>query len=494
MAFASSPQIASEPPVILQLPVTHGSPAAPFVGLAPPTVSVSDLDQNYNIISCSILVRRDSESNQEDVFQVIPRLAIHSSLKTPRGNASSVRIASLLQCLRTGIQFQSVVIENPLVTALITGTYPAPDSVGVSTTRVPDFSCDGYRGLTSGYQFLGELSQINLAVEHNHTQHSTAYTSGEIISTLLTPSLHDFFTIYGPMNVTPESNFILIFTVRNGSTTFLEPVLRHSQSFSESVLSFETDSIFSLDPSFHISDGFVSSQSGDSSPTSAYLEHINDAFQTPSFPDFSCITNWENCIVSPLDPQAESLGSASAQPHDTRETAIGENHGLHPSPQPVASSASVRYSPYSNRRRNRSSSAASVATRNTILLLLPGLTPPLEPSAVRDAEYAEGDLLKMIRNHNSMGKLLNAFGLDSSDLLTIHTFRDTADQPHRLSSKAVFKACGWNERTFRNKNSRYQNAEKAAKMEWLGEVPLIGQSVSDIIISAIYQLDREQRL
>lgn len=363
MAFASSPQIASEPPVILQLPVTHGSPAAPFVGLAPPTVSVSDLDQNYNIISCSILVRRDSESNQEDVFQVIPRLAIHSSLKTPRGNASSVRIASLLQCLRTGIQFQSVVIENPLVTALITGTYPAPDSVGVSTTRVPDFSCNEYRGLTSGYQFFGELSQINLAVEHNHTQHSTAYTSGEIISTLLTPSSHDFFTIYGPMNVTPESNFILIFTVRNGSTTFLEPVLRHSQSFSESVLSFETDSIFSLDPSFHISDGFVSSQSGDSSPTSAYLEHINDAFQTPSFPDFSCITNWENCIVSPLDPQAESLGSASAQPHDTRETAIGENHGLHPSPQPVASSASVRYSPYSNRRRNRSSSAASVATR-----------------------------------------------------------------------------------------------------------------------------------
>ncbi|KAJ7451511.1 hypothetical protein B0H11DRAFT_2201646 [Mycena galericulata] len=405
---------------------------SPFFG--PEAVDPQSLDS----ISCCVLVKRP---NHEDIIQVIPRIVIEQSLKISRHDAFSIRIASLILSLRRGIQFQGFIIENSLTSDLITGAFQSPHLVGVSTSRIPAFSGDGYRSGNSGYQFLGMLSQINSDIEENLTPHSLAYTSGEVISTLLTPQSSDFFSIYRPMDILPESNFILIFTLHEDVTVKRhQPGSAHSDIYS--TLSFSSASSIDADSNSH---------AYEYDHTKVYsLSEIENAFPSPSptFADTSRVVDWEHHITASPPPAHVSPPSAPVYPP-------------------------VRPNPYPLRSRNR---AGSLTTENTILLLLPTLTPPVGSSAFYDAIFLGGSstLVEMIRNHGAMSNLLNLFVLDRTDSSSCRIFTGTENQTHELSMRTVLAACGWTDSTFRNKLSRYQNAKKATVMQWKGEVPEIG--------------------
>ncbi|KAJ6602610.1 hypothetical protein DFH09DRAFT_1068994 [Mycena vulgaris] len=391
---------------------------------------------DFDIISCCIVIK---QSNKGSIFQVFPRLAIEQSLKITQEDTSSVRIESLIQCLRTGLQFQSLFIETQLLTELIAGTFDLPKSVGVSTTRIPDFSGEGYRAVSSGYQFLGRLSQINLAVDDLRFHHTPEYTSGEIISALLTAKSSDFFDTYRPMKVAPHTTFILIFTVQNHLQTPSPYHLLGQSSIprSHSVGSFESDSMYLFDQ--HVSG------SSDDSTRASSVDMIQSVLQAPIIPDIPGDSHWERSI-SPLISDE-----------------LAENRFSDPP-------ASRRKSPYPARSRNRS---GSLSTEDTILLILPSLKPAHESSIFTEAKFVGGNLLTILENHAAMSKLLDVFGLDTSDPARISIFHDQSNEAHKLSARAVLKACGWSESTFTNKGSRYRNAEKAAKMQWKGEEPEI---------------------
>ncbi|KAJ6525971.1 hypothetical protein B0H19DRAFT_1197558 [Mycena capillaripes] len=358
------------------------------------------------IISCSILVK---QPDQAHILQVIPRLVIDGSQVVAREDASSVRIASLILALRTGIEFQGFHVEEPLLASLITGTIHCPNLVSVSTTRIPDFSESVYKEASSGYQFLGWLSQVNVDAIDN---------------------LYRFFSTYRPMNVFPESHFILIFTLHEESP-------HHGSSDSD---------IYSTFSSTYTSD--VEAPSSDFDVYS--LDSIATSFT--SGPALSEVSDW----------------TLSQSMYPISLPCVGDPNV--PLTNGAASAASPRPSPYPAPSRSRS---GSVSGEQKILLLLSSLQPPVAHTVLRDAKYVRRNisLSGMIRNHRSMGMLLDLCGVNSS---TTKTFTDLSAQTHSLTSKSVFNACGWSESTFGNKTSLYQNSEKAARMSWSGVVPQEG--------------------
>ncbi|KAJ7199942.1 hypothetical protein GGX14DRAFT_572375 [Mycena pura] len=404
--------------------------------------------QALDTISCSILVK---QLNEDDVFQIFPSLIIPRSLKIPRGDAFSVRITGLIENLRTHIFFQP--LESLILTKMIDGTHPMPDSVSVSTTRVPDFDGDGFKAAGTGYLFLGKLSQVYHAITDNPTQHSFSYTSGdEVLSGHLTAKSRNFFASYAPMGVTAESNFSIIFTVQhNGFAEFLHPTSTNSGLFrSFSTTSFESDAAFFSD------------------------SDLPEFYNMPTnHTDVDSITAWENLnrITSSAASDDHMIDTtASPSGHEHKLTVVNTNRAFDSSSNSSIPSKS-HSSPYSSRLRSR---AGSLTTENSILLLLPTFVPALPSSAFHDAKFTEGRLMVMVRNFGSMQQLLDIFSLQANyKAKRAMPFTDHAGKTHQLSAVGVLNACGWNHKTFQNKQSRYQNAEKVAKMEWKGPVPAI---------------------
>ncbi|KAF7326472.1 hypothetical protein MVEN_02614300 [Mycena venus] len=354
------------------------------------------------IISCTILVK---QVNQADIIQVVPRLVIAHSQVILRGDASSVRIASLILALRTGIQFQGFQVEEPLLSALLMGTVPSPDSITVSTSRVPNFSGNAYRNAGSGYQFIGLLAQVNMDIPPRS------------------------FSAYRPMNVVPESNFILIFTVPSQNPHLGSPTFGFGS------------------PDLDFFDG---------------LTHLSPGSRTEG-------SDWERGIPahSIHALPAPQLLQADTQRFETRGSPDENNLDL-------TSAGTLRTLPTASppplRRRS-----GSISTEQRILLHLSTLQPPVGNSAFHDAKFvARGNSVRgMIENHGSMVRLLDLCGLESSKPARFEGSSGADVQTHQLTIKAVFKACGWSESTFGNKTSRYQNAEKAARSYWNETAPEI---------------------
>jgi hypothetical protein len=416
----------------------------------------TELD-DARIISCSILVK---QGNRADIVQVIPRLVIDHSRVILRDDASSVQIASLILALRAGIEFQGFRIEEPLLSDLITGTIPYPDLVSVSTSRVPNFSSNAYRDADSGYQFIGLLSQVNTDVDNDLTQHTTAYTSGEVISAALTPESSQFFSTYRPMNVVPESNFVLIFSL-------------HKES------AIPSQCPESMNPDIH--NTFVASEPA-FNPLNAPLfdfvtanlcsfDGLAEPFYSPALPEE---LNWDH--IFPTQP-IYSMSAPQVLQERSHDLEIEGGLGDHSLDLHSRASAALptppRSSPYPTPSRSR---CGSISTEQRILLFLAAVQPPVGNSPFHDAKFVvrNNTLTGMIRNHRSMTKLLDICGLDCSAPDRVRSFSGSDTQTHKLTVESVFIACGWSESTFGNKTSRYQNAEKAAKMHWNGAVPDIG--------------------
>lgn len=365
---------------------------------------------------------------------------IERSQVVAREDASSFRITSLILALRTALEFQAFRIEEPLLASLIAGTVQCPSQVSVSTTRIPDFKGDGYKGESSGYQFLGHLSEVNLDVVENCTQHTKVYSFGEVISAALTPRSAEFFSNNRPLDIIPESHFILIFTFRKGSL--------HPQGSGGSDIYHTFSSTHASDLELPLSD--FSDLEIPSSDFSAYPFHNSDTDFT------SRLSEWAH--------------SQSACPVSNPDTG-GDLGGpvLH-APSRAVSVTSPRTGPYPSRSRS-----GSVSTEQKIILLLSQSThlPPTTPDTIlRDAKFVRRNstLSAMIRNHRAMGILLKLCGPDSSQTLT---FEDPSAQTRSLTYESVMKACGWSDKTFSNKESHYRNSEKAAGMAWTGDGPFV---------------------
>ncbi|KAJ7020747.1 hypothetical protein C8F04DRAFT_1274584 [Mycena alexandri] len=168
--------------------------------------------QDFEKISCSILLTGFSE---DDIFEIVLSLAVRRALIKKSADASSVRIAALVQALRTGLEFGHIILENQTLIEIITGTFSPPNAVGISTTRVPDFTAKPFEAprfaaAGTGYHFLGGLDQIYQAVDADETMHSMTYSKGEVFSARVSPGTKEFFATYAPMEVTAESNFTII--------------------------------------------------------------------------------------------------------------------------------------------------------------------------------------------------------------------------------------------------------------------------------------------
>ncbi|KAJ7631610.1 hypothetical protein DFH06DRAFT_1438752 [Mycena polygramma] len=390
-------------------------------------------------VSCGIYVK----SGDEGDFAIVHSLDIPRSQKTMRSGAFSVRATALILALRTGIQLGTVAFGNTLITELLSGTFPEPNSVLVSTTRVPDFEALGYKAAGSGYQFTGKLSQIYRAVHENSVQHTASYSTGEVLSSLLTSKSQDFFTSYGPMGVHPESLFILIFTI--------EPQPQPVYSFATSSLHPSSDLRRTLS---------LSSFRTEHSSSSGIGDHDRGS-REPSFSsDLGDISTWNSSISIPTEHFATPIASDEPNPasQDAQSNSSSKSSG---------SSRTRTSHPSATRTR-----AGSLTTQNTIIQLLGALSPPLGEASFTEAKFidaASTPLVKLVRNFTAMQTVLTALGLDVS---TSHKeFTDNANQKHQLSGQSVLEACGWASKTFINKASIYSNAAKVAKLDWKGPVP-----------------------
>ncbi|KAJ7711588.1 hypothetical protein B0H16DRAFT_1480245 [Mycena metata] len=123
--------------------------------------------QDFEKISCSILLTGFSE---DDIFEMVPSLAVHRALIKKSADPSSVRVAALVQALCTGLEFGHIILENQTLIEIITGTFSSPNSVLISTTWVLDFTAKMFEPLRysapeTGYHSLGRLDQIYQAVD-----------------------------------------------------------------------------------------------------------------------------------------------------------------------------------------------------------------------------------------------------------------------------------------------------------------------------------------
>ncbi|KAJ6463631.1 hypothetical protein C8R47DRAFT_1225120 [Mycena vitilis] len=390
-------------------------------------------------VSCGIYVK----SGDDDAFAIVHSLDIPRSQKTIRSGASSVRAAALILALRTGIQLGTVAFGNPLIAELLSGTFPEPNSVLVSTTRVPDFEALGYKAAGSGYQFTGNLSEIYRAVHEKSVQHTASYSTGEILSSLLTSKSQNFFTSYGPMGVRPESLFILIFTI--------EPQAQAMYSLATSSLHPSSDLRRTLSlSSFHT----------EHSSSTGICDHDLGS-REPSFSsDLGEISTWNSNISIPTEHFATPITGDEPNP---------ASQGARSSSSSKSSGSSRTRTSHPSTTRTR---AGSLTTQNIIIQLLGALNPPLNESQFTEAKFidaASTPLVKLVRNFTAMQTVLTALGLDAS---TSHKeFTDNANQKHQLSGQSVLEACGWAFKTFTNKASMYSNAAKVAKLEWKGLAP-----------------------
>ncbi|KAJ7633531.1 hypothetical protein DFH06DRAFT_1337017 [Mycena polygramma] len=412
------------------------------------------------IISCSILVRRP---HCKDIPQVIPRVAIEPLLVIIREGASSVRIASLILALRAGLHSRGFLIEDPFLADLINGTSDPSSFINVSTSRVPNFSANTYQNWDSGYQFIGPLSQVNAEVDSILTGHTTVYTSGELISAIVTPDSSQFFSTYRPMSILPESHFILIFTLREDTISSLRPDSANSSMKTTSSLSplssFDTDRFSSPHETadYMMNDIDISNLS----PSLAAYSALSDLSIPEGMPGLLVATP---CSRN-TDTETKPDGAYSN----------GKHTGLTCHSMPSTAPLCLRSSPYPTAPRSRSS---SVSMPHKILEFLSTLNPPVGNSAFNNAKFAARHpiLADMIRNHAFMVTLLGLCGLDYSEPARTHTFIAPDGQTRVFSVEVLLKACSWKDGTFKNKNSCYQNAKKAAKMEWTAVIPEIGSN------------------
>ncbi|KAJ7145456.1 hypothetical protein C8R46DRAFT_1231972 [Mycena filopes] len=377
---------------------------------------------DFATISCSLLL---TGLNGPDVFEMVPNLVIRHTLKKMTADgSSSVKIAGLIQALRTGFEFSHVILEDPMLIQIITAVVPSPGSFGVSTTRIPDFTDKRFKAAGTGYQFLGDLPQIYLAIEARDVQPSVGYSLGEVFNSQKTAGTHGFFETYAPWGVTVKSNFTVIFTLKQ-----------------------EPDPTPFLLSAIHGSD--LSRSYSGSSTTS------DDFFAEYSITSGYSAINSTDAMVSTVPSLNHTLRGSTLSPTSSIPSSL---HSPTPS----------EHRPGKTRAR-----AGSAALRNAALIqaLLPTLIPPVLPSAYHNADFGRSesaDQLGMIQNYNAMRDLLAALGLTIKGTATLV---DVQGAQHIISGTAALKACNWNDNTFKNKGSRYANAEKAARLEWKGDVP-----------------------
>ncbi|KAJ7698849.1 hypothetical protein B0H16DRAFT_1705915 [Mycena metata] len=405
--------------------------------------------QAFDTISCSILIR---SSDHDDIFEIIPSLFVRRSLKITREDASSIRVAALMLALRTAVEFDHLALENAMLTDIINGVYHSPNSVKVSTTRVPDFNGERFKAHGTCHVSLGDLSKLYLAVDNNRVKHSSLYSPGEILSAFEHSSADGFFAKHAAMGVTPRSNFSIIFTIRpDPSTTgFLlsSPIGGHlRRSFSVSSLS--SDPMSSDDTFAYLTSAYSVDSAPPSIDTSDASVYPALAFQPGSI---HCAGNEPTNLtgVPHLDHSPSSNTHSYSSPHPG-------------TPSPVAN-------------RTRAGSLSHRAIKETLQLLLSTRTPPLESSALFAAERLKEPrgpgsikLLDMIQNFTAVQNLLVAFGLEATKVEVV--FTDPAGQDHKLSGETVLRGLGWPFQTFKNKSEIYLRATKAAKMDWKGAVP-----------------------
>jgi hypothetical protein len=396
--------------------------------------------EERTFISCSILI---CQPGKPDILTLFPQIQIISGHKIQRHDAYSVRIEAVLLALRNS----PIPIENPVMAQIIRGTLPIPKSITVSTSRLPNFLDKGYRVPCSGYHFLGYLSHINHRVDNNIAESSAEYSSGELISSLSTAGAAEFFRVHQPMDVIPESHFIIIFT--------LPPIIATmplERSFSASSITSES-SLLSMDSDFNFSP----------ETTGFYEELCRNTMQ----PDPQSLA--APIVDVPQSSPPPSLPSGSPQPSlsPSLHHPLSNSGATHSSP-PFSLSGSTRPSPYRSPHHGQSN------TIESILLILPTLSPPEDASLYHNAKYTPKiALVKMIRERQAIGHLLDILDLDAttSRLNVTNTYSDAAQNTYELTSGSVLKACGWKPGTFQNKGSGYKKAEKVAKMVWRGSVP-----------------------
>ncbi|KAK7001619.1 hypothetical protein R3P38DRAFT_3046094 [Favolaschia claudopus] len=385
-------------------------------------ISAASPSQDTIKVSCAIAVTQPKKGT---IFELIPALPIPSNRIITRTDANSIRVAALLHALRFGLMHKTVAFASDLVTQLVTGTFPLPSTVLVSTTRVPDFETERYRSPLSAHIVIGDLCQVCGEIDLQIFDHTSEYSVGEVLATRLTPASQEFFASYSPMAVMPETTFALIFSlsVDSADLIFHPPTLIRSSS----VASFETElhSTNSNNP--------TSSSSAGSDFFAPHCAHSADV----------------------LDP---SVYSCPPPP---------SNHHLSTSPASTPQRSLA----------GRSRSASVSACLQSLKALLPTLTPPLSDSALNAAQGGKGSgsLLLQIRNFHSMQKLLDAFQLKAvpdKKKSPTEVFSDAFGGEHTLSGNSVVEACGWSARTFCNKARRLEKIQQILKQyDWNGDIP-----------------------
>ncbi|KAK6996208.1 hypothetical protein R3P38DRAFT_3222317 [Favolaschia claudopus] len=362
-------------------------------------------------VSCAILLKR---TNAPDVSEMVMHLEIPQKHLIVRNGVRSVRAAALIQALALGIRSKSVLLESSLLFNLITGTFAAPTTVIVSTTRLPDFAADRYKALEAGYMAVGTLPQIHEDMVLQFFCPTPHCSKGEVPCTLSTGNSMFFSNSFPTAD--PEFTFILIFSIL-------------------------VDYSFSDGPALQRTSSVASFSSMPSDPS--HIQSTNSDYFKADFSD-------------PSEAMARS---------DLEIPEIFETFSL---PDPITEPASVPTRPRSG----------SVAALLQTLLPDFGVSESALRAARAGKGKQTLALLDRIRNVQGMQDLLDNLDLvaakhdkDSPP----KSFTDSSGGKHLLSGNSILRACDWSSSTFVNKTQRLSKVKKILKeKDWKSNLPQSG--------------------
>ncbi|KAK7059408.1 hypothetical protein R3P38DRAFT_3251837 [Favolaschia claudopus] len=356
-------------------------------------------------------------------------MSVHPGRLAARGNTFSISAAGLLCDLR---DYPGLDTNHPLIRDVIIGN--TGSQITLHTTRVLDFGPSmGYREPCAVYRQLITMDEIEERILRGETFPSTdsLYAdSSEILaaSRSSNAAATEFFDLWEPAGVHPESCFIVIATIHNDPlTSFLDEI-----SSSQGTGSFRTSPHPSLSADSSHSDVVV--YNGD--PESLLREFSLPQNPFPSLPER---------LGDPPIAIVESSGSARVQRGSTRR---------------------------------RSASLCAVYNSLQRVAIADGHTELLSKAQFRMNTTPKQKLVQ----YRSMNCLLETLGLSNTNPKVPQELQ--ASIYTKLSYDIVLRACNWSGQTFINKTRLYSAVKLSTERSWKGSPP--GQNDTDFDIYQIW--------
>ncbi|KAJ7616487.1 hypothetical protein FB45DRAFT_872949 [Roridomyces roridus] len=353
-------------------------------------------------ICCHLVVK---QHGQDDASQILAGVRFPSLLVAHRETTACTTALAIICATQNHLASRPDVDLAPALRQVLELDGPCYHNVLVSTTRIPNFKEGTYRDWQNGFRQIGRLQSFSSTLpspEFDDKLDVLAATadSGNSMAS-------DFYTIWRPMGVSPESHFILIFNIRHP-----EPLPSIELPIDCRMFGLALPSSNTAPPSFDTPNLLSSTPSASGSP-----------------------------LYSPGSPAHHSSGSSA--------------------PSRGSRSRSTSPAPY-----RAASLGPSMTEVKDLCRLQVSDFETLEAKATWSAGTRGTNLATLARSFYAMEQVLDGLGLNPTDFKAPREFKLHSGEDLVLTAEDVLTSFGWKESTFSNKRTMYKRAESVAKSIW----------------------------